>query len=88
MLCRVDSAAFSVLFAKRVLEITGNLTVESDVLIEQWVHLYFNGGLSIPVMFVVGDTIGRSFCFLYNGRNGRIGCLCLTRLWSHLVVQM
>ena len=64
---------------------TDNLTMESDVLIGQWVHLYFNGGLSIFMMFVVGNTIGRSCCFLYNGRNGR---LCLKRSCFDLVVQM
>ena len=85
MLCRDDGAAVSVLVVKRVPEMTGNLTMESDVLIGQWVHLYFNGCLSIFVMFVGGNTIGRSCCFLYNGHDG---CLCLKRLCFDLVVPM
>ena len=85
MLYGADSVAVSVLFAKLVLEMAGNLSIESDVLIGQWVRLYFNGGLSIFVMFVGGNTIGRSCCFLYNGRNG---CLCLKRSCFDLVVLM
>jgi len=41
--CRGDGAAVSVFAAKRVLEMAGNLTMESDVLIGQWVCLCFNG---------------------------------------------
>jgi hypothetical protein len=82
---RGNGAAVSFFAAKGVLEMAGNITMESDVLIGQWVRLYFNGGLSIFVMFVAGNTIGRSCCFLYNGRNGRL-CLKCTR--SDLVVLM
>jgi len=85
VLCRADSAVVSVFDAKCVLEMAGNITMESGVLIGRWVCLYFIWGLSIFVMFVGGNTIGRSCCFLYNGCNG---CLCLKCSCSDLVVLM
>ena len=43
MFAVANGAVVSAFVAKRVLEMAGNLTVESDVLIGRWVCLYFNG---------------------------------------------
>ena len=82
---RRDGVVVSAFCCETLLEKAGNLTKVSDVLIGQWVRLYFNGGLRICEIFVGGNAIGRSCCFLYNGRNG---CLCLKSSCSHLVVLM
>ena len=84
-IARRDGVIVSAVCCETLLEKAGNLTKVSDVLIGQWVRLYFNGGLRICEIFVGGNTIGRSCCFLYNGRNGH---LCLKCSRSDLVVLM